>query len=83
MVAIKTYVIPDSLKKPKRIVANAGKGRRVIISYPDDYNGEFAHFQAVKKLCAKMDWHGNFICGGFEDGSYVFVYKNNAEIFSY
>lgn len=56
------------------IVADAGMGRRVTISYPHGLNTDRAHRAAAVALCVKFDWHGTLVQGGRETGcAFVFA----------
>lgn len=73
-VAIITRYIGPSNTRGARIVADAGDRRRVTIGYPHEFSGAECHFQAVKKLCAKFDWHGSFVAGATDTG-YAFCFE--------
>ena len=83
MIALETYYIGPSNVMGSRIAcrrmdeARKPEGStgpsKVTVSYPDEYSGERAFFEAVKAFCAKYDWHGKLVCGGTERG-YVWVW---------
>lgn len=75
MVAIRTRYVGATSTKPARIKADAGMGRKVMVSYHIGEAEETcdAHARAARALCAKFDWTGDMIAGGTEDG-YCFVF---------
>jgi len=77
MIAITTKYHGATNTRGARISATAN-GHRVYISYPYEFSGAEAHFQAAKQLCIKMNWlnSGNLISGGTETG-YVFCFSNS------
>ena len=77
MVAITTKFHGATNTKGSRVSASAN-GHRVYVSYPHELSGAEVHFQAVKKPCDKLDWHGDLISGGTETG-YVFCFAKSGK----
>lgn len=79
MKAITVKYLPPATARGARLKASDSDGNSVTIKYPDlGNNGEEKHFEAVKALCAKMDWHGEVVCGWAGNQS-VWVWTENAE----
>ena len=77
MKAIEVKFLPAQNVRGSRLKATDGDGNSKTISYPDDKRmGEEAHFEAVKALCAKMEWDGEVICGWLGNRS-VWVFTNS------
>lgn len=77
MKAIQTRYHGPTDRSGARIRANAGKNSATI-PYPYELSGEACHAQAALALCAKLEWKGDLIGGGLEDGSCVFVFAEDA-----
>ena len=68
MKAIITKYLGPTDRKPSRIKASDMDGNTVIVAKNGALDTEEAHFQAVKALCHKMKWTGQFRAGGLPDG---------------
>jgi hypothetical protein len=73
-VAILTHYLSPTDRRGARIVADAGMGRRVTVSYDYAENSEGRHRKAAAALCANMEWTGVLAGGGVESGGYAFVF---------
>ena len=73
MVAILTRWLAPTNHRGSRVVADAGDGRRVTVSYSHSLSGEACHREAAQALCTKMGWDGTMVGGGTRDG-YAFVF---------
>lgn len=73
MKAILTRYHGPSNVKGARISATAGKNR-VFISYPHELSGDEPHRMAAYALRDKMNWKGELIGGGFENGDMAWVF---------
>jgi len=72
---ITRYVGPSNVRGA-RIIADAGDGRRVTVSYDHLLSTDDAHAAAAIALCAKMGWDGELIAGGLSRGhAFIFVDK--------
>ncbi len=80
MTTILTRYIGPTDTKPARIAADAGAGRRVVISYGNISTNP--HREAAIALCRKMDWHGQLIQGGLEKGGSAFVFFDERDAFT-
>ena len=62
-----------------RISATTEGAGRVYEDYDHALDGEKLHFEAVKKLCKQLDWHGIFVAGGTPDErGYAWVFVEHA-----
>lgn len=68
MIAIRTRYYGPTNTKGSRIVADAGRGRRVTIGYPHELSGAACYALAAEALCKKMGWAGELVGGGYDDG---------------
>lgn len=77
MQSIQTKYLPAANKLGARIKATSTSGISAVV--PVDYSlfSETLHFEAVKKLCKKLGWRGEFVAGATKDG-FSFVFKNSA-----
>jgi len=78
MVALHTRFSGPTDTRGSRIVCHrmdwSPRHRERVIADPDDtFSDERSHFPAVKKLCARHDWHGKLVAGGSDNG-YVWVF---------
>jgi protein involved in temperature-dependent protein secretion len=77
MKAIITKWIPATDTKPTRISASDGDGNKIVI--PCTYGDTDPSDEAVKALCAKMEWHGKLAKGWTPLGNvYVFINEHDA-----
>lgn len=76
--AIQTKFIPAGNVRGARVKASAAaSGSRkhtVTVPYGHELDGVEAHADAVKKLCAKLNWSGKLAVGMLPDGSYAWVF---------
>ncbi len=79
MTSIITKFVGPTNYRGARIIADAGMGRRVTVSY--DYGSRDPHREAAIALCAKFDWHGQLVQGGMERGS-AFVFLSTEDTFT-
>jgi len=73
MKAITTKYLGPTDTRGSRIKADDGDGNTATVPYPHHLSNEHAHFEAVKALCERLNWHGNLAWGGLRTG-YVFVW---------
>ena len=78
MKTIQTKFLGETNTLGVRIKATTSEGKSVVVSYAQELSGEAAHFEAVKELCKKLNWKGEFVAGSTKKG-YVFVLKNNKD----
>jgi len=78
MKAIFTKYIPATNTKGSRIKAYDGGKNQKTISYDNALNSEELHAKAAIELCKKMNWKGELISGGFNNG-YVFVFADSTK----
>ena len=73
MQTITTKFIGATNYRGERIKATSESGISATVDY--DYSGRAidCHWEAVKALCEKLDWEGNFIAGNTKNG-YVWVF---------
>ena len=76
MKAIITKYIGPTDTRGSRIKASDEDGNSITIGY--DYAAESAHVVAARKLCEKMNWHGELVEGGLGDRS-VFVFVDGEQ----
>ena len=78
MVALHSRYSGPTNTRGSRIIAHrmdwSAEHRTRVSAEPDQrYSDERAHLLAIRKLCAKYDWHGKLVCGGSDTG-YVWVW---------
>jgi hypothetical protein len=73
MKAIRTKFFVAGDKKPNRIIAKDGDGNNVEFTCRADCTFDMNHYLAALKLCAKMNWRGQWHEGQLGQGEYVFV----------
>ena len=77
MQAIHVKYLPGTEFRPSRYKASAQAGS-VTLEFDHALGFEAAAAKAAVALCTKLGWtkpfHGDLICGGLPDGSYVFVF---------
>lgn len=78
MQAITTKYHGPTDRRGSRITATAAGGKRATVPYRHDLSGADVHFEAVKALCKRLDWTGDFTVGGLKDG-YVFVFCDGGQ----
>jgi hypothetical protein len=76
MQAIQTKYISATNSRGSRIKAISASGVSATVSYNYELSGEAVHFEAVKALCKKLGWSGEFISGATKHG-YSFLFKNS------
>lgn len=74
MTAIKTKFLPPTNNRPSRVKADAGCGRTAIVACHDPNTDMDSYTHAALAVCKKFEWTGTLIRGGWEDGSYIFVF---------
>jgi hypothetical protein len=83
MQAIRTKYIPATNSKGSRIKATCSAGS-LTISYPTELSGQACYRAAAEALADKLDWdvlrYGRLLGGGLPDGSYCFVFDNDASL---
>ena len=82
MIAIETYYLPPTQTKPKRVVARAPGGQRVLRSawtLPDD--NEAAQRAVAEHLATRYGWLKGYklVGGGYNDRMYWVFVEENAE----
>ena len=81
MQAIVTKYLPATNTKGSRIKATCEAGS-VTIGYPHELSGQAVHRAAADALVIKLKWndssYGGLLGGGLPDGSYCFVFDNQA-----
>jgi hypothetical protein len=81
MQAIHTKYLTATNTKPSRIKAYTHAGLSAVISYPHEFDGHNAHYQAVKELAKKhaLTWDiDRMTWGDSADGrGYVFCFSNS------
>lgn len=70
--AILTYYLPPTNRLEGRIKAKASAGS-VVLNWDHALNIDGNHRAAAVALAKRCGWTGDYVCGGFTDGSSVFV----------
>ena len=78
MQTIQTKFLGATNTRGARIKATTSEGKSAFVDYSHELSGEAVHFEAVKKLCKKLNWKGDFIAGATKSG-YVFVFTNSTK----
>ncbi len=79
MIAIKTYFMGPTNHRGSRIAAQARPAKhglpaiRVVLNWDHAKNSEENHRAAAQALATKMNWEGDWVEGGMDDGSSVWV----------
>ena len=79
MIAIKTYFMGPSNHRGSRIVALARAAKsglpaiRLVLNWDHAKNPDQNHHAAAQALAEKMDWQGEWVAGGMDDGATVWV----------
>ena len=77
MKAIKTYMIPCSERRPRRMVATTFEHKqRILISRDVIPANADPHEYVARRLLERMGWQGAMVGGGFPDGSMVWVFED-------
>lgn len=77
MKTIETRYIGPSNTKGSRIVATDCGDHRIYV--PFDHAARCAHDVAMKALCLKLGWHGEFVKGSTKTG-FVYVWANDERV---
>lgn len=76
MKAIETRVLPATLTKPTRLLAEDSDGNRVVIT--TDASTYSQHLSVAQQLCDKMGWKGaDSLHGGATKAGYAFVFLDD------
>lgn len=77
MQSIQTKYLSATNKLSARIKATCTSGISAIVHVDYALSHETLHFEAVKKLCKKLGWRGEFVAGATKSG-FSFVFENSA-----
>jgi hypothetical protein len=60
-------------KRGSRISATSASGLRVYVQIDNGLQDHQNHEAALRKLCRKYDWPGQYVCGETADGARIWV----------
>jgi hypothetical protein len=79
---IQTKYLSPTNTKGSRIKAWTSYGNQSLtISWDYSLNGEANHAKAAMKLAEELNWFGQYVCGGSNDGC-VFVMKDRSDTYT-